>query len=78
MVRHDPNVACYLPSVINPHTEITVGDGPYTIVLWCGGRPIILVGLERYPVQGERFEIEGAVWVVTDDTESYIAARLAS
>lgn len=51
----------------NPQTEITIGDRPCMIVLWRDWLPIVLVGLERYPVQGEWFEIDGAVWVVVED-----------
>jgi hypothetical protein len=56
----------------DPHLERTVGGGDYTAVLWCDGRAVVLAGLERFPEQGDQFEIESAVWVVVEDNESHI------
>ena len=58
-----------------PHTEHRVGDGPWTIVLWCEGRPAIFTGLDRWPEVGDCIDVEGAVWRVVDARGSYIAER---
>jgi hypothetical protein len=39
--------------------EYRIGDGPWTVVLWRDRRPAILSGLDRYPVVGDRFEVDG-------------------
>ena len=44
--------------------EIRIGDGPWTVVLWCDRQPAILSGLDRYPVVGDRSEINGELWRV--------------
>jgi hypothetical protein len=40
-----------------------VGNGPRTVVLWRGRQPAILSGLDRFPVVGDRLEVDGVRWV---------------
>ncbi len=45
-----------------PSLETRIGDGPWSVVLWCDRQPAILSGLDRYPVVGDRFEVDGEFW----------------
>ena len=40
--------------------------------MWCEGQPVILAGLEEFPQVGYRFEVDGQVWEVVEDSESYV------
>jgi len=56
-------------------SKYSIGDGPWTVVLWCDRQPAILSGLDRYPVVGDRFEVDGELWRVVDARQSYICER---
>ena len=64
--------------MVKPHTERNVGDGPWTVVLWCKKRPAIISGLDRYPVVGDQFDVGDEMWRVVDTTGSYICERESS
>ncbi len=38
-------------------------------------QPAILTGLDRYPVVGDRLEVNGELWRVVDARQSYICER---
>ena len=50
--------------------EYRIGDGPWTVVLWRDRQPAILSGLDRFPVVGDRFEVDGELWRVVDARRS--------
>jgi len=52
-----------------------IGDGPWTVAQWCDRRPAIFFGLDRYPVVGDWFEVDGELWRVVDARSSYICER---
>jgi len=39
--------------------EHRIVDGPWTVFLWRDRQPAILSGLDRYPVVGDRIEVDG-------------------
>lgn len=49
----------------------TVGDGLISSVVWCGGERVILKGLRRSPLIGDRYTIDGVVWLVVRNAERY-------
>ena len=53
-----PRTTCYRPQMIKDN-ESRIGDGPWTVVLWRDRQPAILSGLDRFPVGGDRFEVDG-------------------
>jgi len=67
-------------AMTTPHTEQRVGDGPWNVCLWCEKQPAILTGLDRWPVVGDGFEVEGAMWWVvgcrTSPSQSGLGAEL--
>jgi hypothetical protein len=65
---------CYRPHITKP-IEPRLGDGPWTVVLWRDRQPAIISGLDRYPIVGDRFVVNGELWRVVDARESYICER---
>jgi len=44
-------------------------------IIWRDWQPAILSGLDRYPVVGDRFEVNGELWRVVDARGSFICER---
>ena len=52
-----------------------IGDGPWTVVLWRDRQPVILSGLDRYPVVGDRFDVDGELWRVVEVSDRWVCER---
>ena len=52
--------------------EYRIGDGPWTVVLWRERQPAILSGLDRYPVVGDRLEVDGELWRVVEISDRFL------
>jgi len=61
--------ACYLPQTTKD--EHRIGDGPWTVVLWRDRQPATLSGLDRFPMVGDRFEVGGELWRVTEVSDRW-------
>jgi hypothetical protein len=46
-----------------------VGDGPRRYAVWLDHWPVFLDGLDGLPHIGDRFEIDGELWRVVEQTE---------
>ena len=58
------------------HIKYHIGDGPRQIPVWLRREePVVLTGLDGIPKVGDRYEIHGELWRVTEVSDRVVLTR---